>query len=241
MGGEDIRKEIFLKLIHVPRATFNELWGNVGESNLFSYHLKKLEEEGLVGKFEEGYGLTTEGRKVSAFIEGATGQKAELPTPTVIIMARDGDKILCQERLKEPFYGYRGFPSGKINFGWNPVECAIRDLEEETGLVAGTTTLKAIEFIKTYDDGKLLHHHIIFIVETLHCTGTLKTQTHKARHEWLTLEEYSTKKRFPDTLPHELLLQDNKLHIFEVERFMTGGKFTSAKMVKVQEFDEILL
>ena len=232
----DIRKEIFLKLIHTPRATFSDLWNQKVESNLFAYHLRKLEEEGLIGKFEDGYGLTAEGRKASAFIEGATGGKAELPTPTVIILAREDGKILCQERLKEPFYGYWGFPSGKINFGWNPEECAIRDFEEETGLTAGKAELKVAAFVKTYEEGKILHHHLMFTVEVSDIKGTLKEQTHKAKHEWLTIEEYKSKKRFPDTTPFEKTIEPNKFHIYEVERFMNKGIFTSANITSEKEF-----
>lgn len=231
-----MRREIFLKLIHKPRASFSELWDQKIESNLFSYHLRKLEEEGFIAKFEEGYGLTHEGKKASAFIEGATGGKAELPTPTVIIIARHGDKILCQERLKEPFYGYWGFPSGKINFGWNPLECAIRDLEEETGLAPKNVKLKTISFQKTYDDGKLLHHHLMFTVEATECSGTLKTETHKARHAWLTQEEYEQKKRFPDSLTINETIGNKNLVIFEAERFMNNGVFTTAKIVRREEY-----
>ena len=48
--NDNIRKNIFLKLIHKPEAKFSELWDKTMESNAFSYHLKKLENEGLIEK-----------------------------------------------------------------------------------------------------------------------------------------------------------------------------------------------
>jgi ADP-ribose pyrophosphatase YjhB (NUDIX family) len=231
----DIRKHIILKLIHNPRLNYNALWDKKGDSNLFAYHLKKMEDEGLVTKYDDGYGLTPEGKKLSAFIEGDTGAKAELPTPVVIVFVRDGNKLLFQERLKEPYYGYWGVVSGKINFGWNPIECAKRDLLEETGLTAHDGTLRYIEFLKTYDNDKLLHHHLTYMVEVTQFSGTLKEQTHKARHAWLTLEEYKKKTRFPGDWALDAVEGNNNFFVFEADRFMDNGKFVSAKIKQQEE------
>jgi ADP-ribose pyrophosphatase YjhB (NUDIX family) len=246
----DLRKQIVLKLIHTPRATYAQLWDKSVESNLFAYHLKKLEEEGLVLKYDDGYGLTAEGKKMSAFIEGDTGGKAEMPTPTVIILVRDGNKLLCQQRLKEPFYGYWGLPSGKINFGWDPKECAIRDLEEETGLVAEDAVLREIEFTKSFDaaadgspnlgdagKGKLLHHHIMFTYEVTAYSGTLKERTHKALNRFLTMNELGAMRRFPGDWSTRYAKPLQGLVIAEKERYIKGDN-TDIKIVERKEYDD---
>ena len=164
----ELERSILLKLIHSPEMSFNELWAKQGESNTFTYHVHKLEQQGLIAKNTRGnYSLTDEGRRMSAFIEGETGTKAEFPTLTLVILARKGERYLCQKRLKEPFYGYWGFVSGKINFGHNLFSCASRDLLEEAGLFGSEWTLKAFEMVKTFEQEKLLHHHYLFFVETL--------------------------------------------------------------------------
>lgn len=234
-----LRRKILLKFIHAPRLSFNQVWDKEGDSNLVAYHLRKMEDEGIVQKYEDGYGLTDEGKKLSAFIEGDTGGKAELPTPTVVVFVLQDGKMLAQERLKEPFYGTWGVVSGKINFGWNPVECAVRDLKEETDLVAHDAELRAIEFMKTYDEGKLLHHHLMYLVIVTKVSGTLKERTHKAHHEWMTVEEYKRKPKFPGdwALDHACTPEAaGKFFIFDAERHMKGGKFTSGKLNGVQEF-----
>src|SRR5262245_38161487 len=125
----DLQKSIILKLIHNPSLSFNELWNKQGESNKFAYHVNKLEADNLIAKNQEGrYSLTAEGRKLSAFIEGDTGGKAEFPTLTIFQIVWNGERMLCQKRLKEPFYGTWGMVSGKQNFGFNIEECAKRDL-----------------------------------------------------------------------------------------------------------------
>lgn len=193
------------------------------ESNLFAYHLKRLQEQGIVEKQEDYYHLTPEGRKLSAFIEGDTGSKASLPTPTVIIVVREGNKLLCQKRLKEPFFGIWGLPSGKINFGWHPRECAIRDLKEETGLDAKNAELIDVESTKSFDDGALLYHHLMFTYLVTEYEGTLIERTHKAENKFLTLDELSQEKCFPGDWSRRYLGENHNLHISEKERILEKG------------------
>ncbi len=228
----ELQKLIVQRLIHAPRAQFNELWNKDGESNVFAYHLKKLEEQGVIEKFADGYGLTPKGRELSTFIEGETGELAKLPTPTVIMLVRQGSKFLCQRRLKEPFYGYWGFLSGKINFGWNPVECAVRDLKEEAGLEAKNARLKALSFVKTYEQGKILHHHLMYIVEITEVQGQWLEKTHKAENAWLTADEYLAKERFPDTWFSKELMSSSDVFVIEAERFMEAGKFAGYTVIR---------
>lgn len=232
----EAQRKIILKLIHNPSLSFNELWGKEGESNKFAYHLNKLEEEGLVIKQETTYTLTEEGKKLSAFIEGDTGTKAEFPTLTIVLIIKKDEKYLCQKRLKEPFYGYWGFVSGKINFGQNIEECAHRDLYEETGLETKEWKLKAIEQTKTFEESKLLFHHYMFILETNNPKGQLKIKTHKAEHVWLTLDEYKNKERFPGEWFFDHIIHSNKLVLLENERYMKEGKFISAQTKKIESF-----
>lgn len=231
-----IQREIILKLIHAPKMTFNQLWAKQGESNTFAYHVNKLEADGYITKTESGeYSLAPEGRKLSAFIEGDTGASAQFPTLTVLIIVRNGNKFLCQKRLKEPFYGLWGFISGKINFGFNLFECASRDLLEETGLVAKDWQFKGIELIKSFENEKLAFHHYMLVVETSNSTGTLKEKTHKSENAWLTLEEYEKMERFPSNAVLEHILPSEHPVIVELERFVENGKVKASKIVSVNQ------
>ncbi|MBI4144875.1 NUDIX domain-containing protein [Candidatus Woesearchaeota archaeon] len=233
----DIQRSIILKLIHNPSLSFNELWDKQGESNKFAYHVNKLEAVGLIVKIDDGkYRLTDEGRKLSAFIEGDTGGQAAFPTLTIFQLVWHDGKLLCQKRLKEPFYGTWGFVSGKQNFGWNIIECAKRDLKEETDLEADVYTIKGIEQVKTFDNGKLLFHHFLIAVETHDPKGTLKAKTHKAEHVWLTPGEYKAKPKFPETWPLDDLFYNKKFQIVEGERTLDNGKVISGKLVSKTEF-----
>lgn len=233
----DLEREILLKLIHNPHLKFNELWAKNGESNTFAYHVNKLEREGYIEKDNEGgYGLTVEGKKMSAFIEGDTGLRADLPTPTVVLLVKNNDQWLCQKRLKEPFFGYWGFVSGKINFGQNIFECATRDLLEETGLHSKSWKLKCLEQVKTFEGDKLLFHHLLFTLITEDFTGELKDRTHKAEHKWMTLDQYAHLECFPSDILLNYIVPAEKPLLIEAERFMKDGKFSHIKLVSVNEF-----
>jgi ADP-ribose pyrophosphatase YjhB (NUDIX family) len=138
--------------------------------------------------------------------------------------------------LKEPFFGYWSWPSGKINFGFNPKECAVRDLKEETDLVAHDIVLRAIEHIKTFDEGKLLHHHLIWLYETRIFSGTLKEKTHKARNTFMSYAEYKNAKRFPGDWILEKLWNTNDFFTVDGERHMKNGEFNDFKITGSSTF-----
>lgn len=234
-----VRKAIIQKLIHNPRISYNQMWEKEGDSSKFAYHLKQLEEEGIVAKFDDGYGLTSEGRKLSAFIEGDTGGKAELPTPIVVILAWKDNQLLYQQRLKEPFYGYWGPVSGKVNFGWNPRDCAIRDLKEETNLDAVDMQFRAIQSIKTYEGEKLLHHHLLYVFETSKFNGELKVQTHKGLNKFMSLAEARQQKRFPLDFIFTDVPPGRNFFIIESERFMKNGQFVDSRILRMQQYEPL--
>lgn len=230
----ETQRKIVLKLIHRPGSSFNELWNKEGESNSFAYHMAKLEEQRIISKTDGRYSLTDEGKKLSAFIEGDTGGKAEFPTLTIILIIKRGDKILTQKRLKEPFYGLWSFVSGKINFGQNMFECATRDLLEETGLQAHGWAFRGIEQTKTFEGEKLLYHHYLLWVETENPDGTLKERTHKAENAWMTLEEYMRSEGFPREWVYHIMHAKRPV-LVEAERYMQNGKFTGGKTISFKE------
>ncbi|MBW2971997.1 NUDIX domain-containing protein [Candidatus Woesearchaeota archaeon] len=224
-----IQQSIVLKLIHKPEMSFSELLGDEQESNKFAYHLGVLETKEIIQKTNGYYSLSPLGKKLSSFIEGDTGQKAAFPTFAHVLIVRDGDKVLAQKRLKEPFYGYWGLISGKINFGLNVEECAKRDIEEECGLKAAKSELIGINQAKTYEDGKLLHHHIMFYVRLSELEGTLKSKTHKGENAWMTIDEFKKKERFPDPW-FDAVLNAKGFVSIETDRIMKDGKFVDCRM-----------
>ncbi len=63
---------------------------------------------------------------------------------TTLIYALRGEQVLMLHRHKEPNLGLWVAPGGKIQADESPRECAIRELREETGLVAIDPELRAV-------------------------------------------------------------------------------------------------
>lgn len=66
------------------------------------------------------------------------------PTFATLVYCVDGDRVLLLERAKPPHVGCWVGPGGKIEDPESPVECAIRELGEETGLVARRIALRGV-------------------------------------------------------------------------------------------------
>ncbi len=228
----ETQREIILKLIHTLKATFTELSQGAKDSNRFAYHIKTLVDQGLINHEGEYYNLSLKGHQLSSFIEGATGDIAKFPTfSNGLIVEKDG-KFLFQKRLKKPFYGIWGLISGKINFGWNVVECALRDLEEETGLIAKTGKEIGFYQAKTFENGKLAFHHMFFLIRLSGISGELIEKTHKAENAWLTLEEFFSKDTFPCEWLRDVVNVKDRFIFLEAERFSVNDKFTEFKLTR---------
>ena len=62
---------------------------------------------------------------------------------TLVFVVRD-DCVLLQRRVKPPFVGRWVAPGGRVDEHEAPYKCAVRELREETGLVAGSVSLRAV-------------------------------------------------------------------------------------------------
>ena len=223
---KDERKSILIKLMHKQSMTFNELWGKQGESNAFAYHLKVLEEDGLVCKGEKGYSLTHEGKKSAAYIDGETGNTAKFPLVAVIIAVKhpEKDAYLMNYRTKEPFYGYWGFHGGKLKFDQFILECAAEELKQETGLSCSLQP-KGIMSIKTYGDGKLSYNHQLVIVRGTSPKGRLVKRTREGENKWVLAKEISELKTFPDIPAIIDIVKGKSFAWVETERTLENDEF----------------
>lgn len=70
-------------------------------------------------------------------IEGNKILETGMSTVDIVIAVpnSNGWKVLCIKRGRPPFVGMWALPGGNIDEGERPIEAAIRELEEETGIV----------------------------------------------------------------------------------------------------------
>lgn len=107
------------------------------------------------------------------------------------VMIKGGKKMfVIQQRLKEPYYGYWGFITGKVKWGEKIPEAALRELKEETGL-EGTVKPSFVFHEMVYDkEGNLLEDKYFHCVRVVVTNDTLKEKEEGCANKWMTKKEF---------------------------------------------------
>lgn len=187
---------ILRDLLFHPSATFATLQKTTGlDSDHFKFHIKRLLELGYVEKKADGYyTLTIKGKEYSNKLDTDSNTiERQTKTAALLVIVRDNDgemEVLVQERLKQPFFGFWGRPTGKIRWGETIVEGAQRELLEETGLTADCE-IKGIyhKIDKQTESGELLEDKIFYAVLCTNTQGELIEEFEGGRNAWMNIEQ----------------------------------------------------
>ena len=187
---------ILRELLFVRDAGYAELQKPTGlTSDHFNFHISKLVELELVEKLSRGrYRLTPRGKEYANKLDTDAHTIERQPKVAVLLAIErqhEGQRqILFQQRLKNPYFGYWGFPSGKMRWGETIVQTAHRELMEETGLMADCNIL-GVYHEHTYMDetNELLEDKIFFMVHCTNVSGELLEQFEGGRNAWMIADE----------------------------------------------------
>lgn len=203
---------ILRELLFHPSAGYAALQKPTGlTSDHFNFHIGRLMELELVDKLGRGhYRLTPAGKEYANRLD--TDQNTIERQPKVAVLLgieragkRGRKEYLFQERLKNPWYGFWGIPSGKIRWGETIPEAAARELYEETRLTADVSFAGIYHEHTLLDDSALPQEDKVFFV--MHCTnpkGRLMTRFEGGRNAWFSAAE--AKKLEPRFLSFDLEL-----------------------------------
>lgn len=126
------------------------------------------------------------------------------PGGAVVVPVKDDGKIILVKQFRYPFQVYlTELPAGKLDKGENPLNCAIRELQEETGFKS--KEIKKLGSICTAPG---------FLTEVLHiylATG-LTPGNHNREEGEYTMEVYD-------------------FTLYEIENMIATGKITDAKTI----------
>ncbi len=190
-------------------ATFSQLTKATSlTSDHANFHIKKLIAAGMVAHVPKSYGqyqLTRKGKEYANRMD--TEELVMEKQPKIVVdigIERDDGMFLFQERSKQPYYGYWGFPTGKIRWGETMVQAAARELKEETGLEADLRVVGMHHKLDYDSEGAFLEDKYLVLVHGTNPRGELVAQTETHANHWLTPEEYhGIERRFGDI--HETL------------------------------------
>lgn len=186
---------ILRDLLFHPSANFATLQKTTGlDSDHFKFHIKRLLELGYVSKTDDGYTLTTKGKEYANKLDtDSNTMERQTKTAALLVAVREHEgqlQVLVQERLKQPFYGFWGRPTGKIRWGETIIEGAERELLEETGLTADCEVKGIYHKIDKEDEsGKLLEDKIFYAVLCTNPRGEFIEEFEGGRNAWMTPDE----------------------------------------------------
>jgi len=114
-----------------------------------------------------------------------------LPQPASSAIIKRGNLLLLVRRINPPSQDMFAFPGGRGEPGETPADTALRELQEETGIVARHPQLFATYDLPSRDSaGQLTSHFLlsVFLVEADEQTAALAADD-AADAGWFTLEE----------------------------------------------------
>ncbi len=195
---------IMRELLFHPSAGFAELQKPTGlDSDHFKFHIGRLVELGYVEKHGNQYTLSIKGKEYANRLDTDKHEVEKQPKISVGLIIENGEgKILAQQRLKQPYFGYWGRPTGKVGWGETLLETAARELMEEAGI---TADLRVSGFYHkmdyTEDDGRLLEDKIFCLIHGTNPQGELITDMEGHHNEWLSDDELLAKEKVFASIP----------------------------------------
>jgi 8-oxo-dGTP pyrophosphatase MutT (NUDIX family) len=192
----EAQTSILRELLFVQQAGFAELQKPTGlSSDHFNFHIARLVELHLVEKVARGkYRLTHKGKEYANKLDTDNKTIERQPKVAVLLAVErevKGEKqLLFQQRTKNPYYGYWGFPSGKIRWGETILDTAARELMEETGLQADyriTGLYHEHTFLEGEEDA--VEDKMFFAVHCTHPLGELIERFEGGINKWMSVDE----------------------------------------------------
>ena len=101
----------------------------------------------------------------------------------IAVLLHEG-RFLMAERGKDPGRGLWGFPGGHVEFGETGLEAAVRELREETTVLA-----EALQYLTCVDVIAEVHHFLIAAVMCRYLDGTARASDDAANVRWMTLAD----------------------------------------------------
>lgn len=212
---------ILRELLLADTLNFSALSKSTGlTSDHANFHIKQLTESGLVEHVPKTYGtyrLTRSGKEYANRMDTDEHKIEKQPKLSVVlVIVNEKGEHLQQERLKQPYYGYWGHPTGKIRWGETMIEAGARELLEETGLTADLAPLGFFHKLDYDDNGDLLEDKYLCLIHGTNPKGELLEYSDGQRNVWLSDEEFEKKeKKFGNVTETAEIVQKHEIFLLE--------------------------
>lgn len=127
-----LQEKLLKRLGYSEERSFSEIKGET-ESNKLSFHLNKLQDEGLVEKTGDGYRLTSEGRELLPYFDL---EEEHHPVVVTDLLVFSGEKVYLKPKEEDPLDPFEGnfrAPSSRIGKNERLEETARQIFRDEFG------------------------------------------------------------------------------------------------------------
>lgn len=207
---------ILRELLFHPSAGFADLQKLTKlSSDHFNFHINRLVELDLVEKVKRGhYSLSSKGKEYANRLDTDDNTIERQPKSAVILalekQTKSGKKYLFQERLKNPYFGFWGLPSGKMRWGESVIETAERECLEETGYTAEFSVAGVYhERVILEETNEMMEDKIFFVCRGKNPKGKLIIDFEGGHNEWLTFDDAFSKPKKFDSFKAEIDILDS--------------------------------
>lgn len=212
----------------MPTVRFAELQKVTGlESDHVKFHIARLIDLGYISKKEQSYTLTPLGKEYANKLDTDNNQIERQPKSAIIlVIEREDGKLLVQERLKHPYFGFWGFAGGKIRWGETIIEAAARELMEEAGITA-TLEYRGVyhEITKSKETDEVLEDKIFHVVHGSKPQGELTEDFEGGHNEWLSETELTEKEKKYKSYGLELAVGKGQHSFVEAQQIYDKDEF----------------
>ncbi len=220
-----IQALILRDLLFKTEAKFSEL--NLSNDH-FTFHINQLLSLSLVEKNLNGhYQLTTPGKEFANRMDTekvVMEKQAKIGVLLVCIRKRGGKvEFLIHQRLKQPYFGFYGFHTGKIRWGETIEEAASRELQEETGFTAKVTLVGIKHKMDYSKDNNLLEDKYFYTFRCTICKGVLQENFEGGRNLWLTKDEIRKLPNLFDGIEGTLQMAEKAKLSFSENKYIVSG------------------
>jgi 8-oxo-dGTP pyrophosphatase MutT (NUDIX family) len=147
-----VQLDILKKLLFSDTLRYAQIKPKDMEGSQFTFHLDQLTSLNFIRKSSTGeYSLTESGKGHANQIDFDSPLPNKQAKHSVVFCCtrKNATEVLVYTRLKNPYYGHFGFPTGKVQYGEKIIDAAIRELKEETNLI-GKPYLTGIRHYRVY-------------------------------------------------------------------------------------------
>ncbi len=161
-----IERHILKQLAFSDRLRYKDLIPDGVDGNLFQYHARVLEKQGLINRDKDGYVLTASGKVFVADLSQTKQMNPrKLPRPMVMVVSHNdkGEYLLFRWR-RQPYRGLVSLPFGRQLYNLSVRDSAADQLIFKAGYRANLSYIGQVDSI-VRDGEKITEHLAISLFE----------------------------------------------------------------------------